>query len=67
MVMKKDLLREFNLSMSQKGEILDYINENIGLLTKVSLRAAIKLAQLVKETPDNWRQMANNGLLDQFA
>lgn len=60
-------MREFSLSMSQKGEILDYINENIGLLTKVSLRAAIKLAQLVKETPDNWRQMANNGLLDQFA
>lgn len=67
MVMKKDLLREFGLSKEQKFEILDYIESNMDLLTKVSLRAAIKLAQLVKEAPDNWRQMANNGLLDQFA
>jgi hypothetical protein len=34
-------------------------------IPKISLRLAIKLAQLVKDSPDNWYQMANTGLLNQ--
>lgn len=65
MVMKKNLLNSFTLSASQIQDILNYVENNMEYLPKISLRLAIKLAQLVKESPDNWYQMANNGLLDQ--
>jgi hypothetical protein len=65
MVMKKNLLSSFSLSARQIQDILKYVENNIESLPKISLRLAIKLAQLVKESPDNWYQMANNGLLDQ--
>jgi hypothetical protein len=65
MVIKKNLLSSFSLSTGQIQDILMYVENNIESLPKISLRLAIKLAQLVKESPDNWYQMANNGLLDQ--
>ncbi|MBT8567386.1 ATP-binding protein [Polynucleobacter paneuropaeus] len=65
MVMQKNLLGSFSLSAKQIQDILEYVESNMELLPKISLRVAIKLAQLVKESPDNWNQMANNGLLNQ--
>ena len=65
MVMKKNLLDSFSLSSIQIQDILKYVENNMESLPKISLRLAIKLAQLVKESPDNWCQMANNGLLNQ--
>ncbi len=65
MVMKKDLLKSFSLTSKQIQDILRYVENNIEYLPKISLRLAIKLAQLVKESPDDWHQMANNGLLNQ--
>jgi hypothetical protein len=65
MVMKKNLLSSFSLSAGQIQDILMYVENNIESLPKISLRLAIKLAQLVKESPDNWYQMANTGLLNQ--
>jgi hypothetical protein len=65
MVMKKDLLSSFSLSASQIQDILKYVENNMESIPKISLRLAIKLAQLVKDSPDNWYQMANTGLLNQ--
>ena len=65
MVMKKDLLSSFLLSAKQTHDILKYVDDNMEFLPKISLRLAIKLAQLVKDSPDNWYQMANTGLLNQ--
>ena len=65
MVMKKNLLSSFSLSAKQIQDILMYVENNIESLPKISLRLAIKLAQLVQESPDNWHQMANTGLLNQ--
>jgi 5'-3' exonuclease len=65
MVMKKDLLSSFSLSASQIQDILKYVDDNMETIPKISLRLAIKLAQLVKDSPDNWYQMANTGLLNQ--
>ncbi|WP_062310717.1 ATP-binding protein [Polynucleobacter sinensis] len=67
MVIKKNLLKDFNLSESSQHEVLDYIYENLEGLNKVSLRTAVKLAQLMKADPDNWKCMANNGLLDDLS
>jgi len=65
MVLKKNLLSSFSLSASQIQDILNYVENNMEAIPKISLRLAIKLAQLVKESPNNWYQMANTGLLNQ--
>ena len=65
MVLKKDLLSSFLLSAKQTHDILKYVDNNMESLPKISLRLAIKLAQLVRESPDDWYQMANTSLLNQ--
>lgn len=67
MVIKKNLLKDFNLSDGEQCEILDYIYANLEALNKVSLRTAVKLAQLMTADPENWKCMANNGLLDDLS
>ena len=64
MVTKKDLLHSFNLSKKQQYLLLEYIEANLEYLNKVSLRTAVKLAQLMSINPDDWRNMADSGLLN---
>ena len=65
MVAKKDLLRDFKLSKKQEFSILQYIDENLEKLDKVSLRTAVKLAQLIAINADDWQSMADSGLLNE--
>jgi hypothetical protein len=62
-VIKKDLLKAFDLSGEQQSEILDYISVNLQKIHKISLRLAMKLAGLMKANPSDWRSMADSGLL----
>jgi hypothetical protein len=62
MVLEKDMLSSYDLTEVQKHEILSYIGENLENVTKVSLRLAVKLAQLVVADPLNWKEMAITGL-----
>jgi hypothetical protein len=64
MVVKKGLLNSFGLSGTQQSQILDYIGENLDRLHKISLRLAMKLASLVQANPEDWRSMADSGLLN---
>ena len=65
MVCKKDLLRSFNLSKEQEFSLLEYIKTNLEKLDKVSLRTAVKLAQLIVINADDWQSMADSGLLNE--
>jgi hypothetical protein len=65
MVLKKDLLNAFNLQDKQHIELLDYLKEHITEIEKISLRTAIKLAQLMSICPSNWHSMADTGLLNE--
>jgi hypothetical protein len=64
MVIKKSLLKEFELDDAQQSEILDYIGNNLNKIDKISLRLAIKLAGLMKANPTEWTSMADSGLLN---
>lgn len=64
MVVKKDLLKEYGLSASQQSEILDYIGDHLEEIEKISLRLAMKLAALMKANREEWRSMADSGLLN---
>jgi len=63
--LKKNMLNTFNLKYEQHVELLDYLNEHIIEIEKISLRTAIKIAQLMSICPSNWRAMADTGLLNE--
>ena len=63
MVIKKNLLREFDIDAAQQSKILDYIGANLDKINKISLRLAMKLASLMKANSAEWESMADSGLL----
>jgi hypothetical protein len=66
MVLKKDMLHAFKLTYELKVDLLDYLKDHITVIDKISLRTAIKLAQLMTISPANWRDMADTGLLNEL-
>jgi hypothetical protein len=66
MVLKKDMLISFGLKYEQRIELLDYLKSHITALEKISLRTAMKLAQLMVISPSSWRDMADSGLLNEL-
>jgi hypothetical protein len=66
MVLKKDMLISFDLKYEQRIELLDYLKSHITALEKISLRTAMKLAQLMAISPSGWRDMADSGLLNEL-
>lgn len=63
MVLKRDLLKQFNFSDAQRTELLSYMEENISKMHTVSLRVAFKLAMLIQVDAINWKSLANDGLI----
>ena len=63
MVLKRDLLQQFNFSDTQKNELLAYMEANLSSLYTVSLRVAFKLAMLIQADPGNWKSLADDGLI----
>lgn len=66
MVLKKDMLQAFKLQHEMKVALLDYLKDHISVIDKISLRTAIKLAQLIAIFPSSWRDMADTGLLNEI-
>ena len=52
------LFKDYDLSGVQCEEILDFLTENCEKLNEVSLRMALKVADLRKVSQTNWREMA---------
>jgi DNA polymerase III delta prime subunit len=64
MVLKRDLLKEFNFTNTQKTQLLKYIEENLSCMNTVSLRVAFKLAMLIQDDPLGWKSLADDGLVN---
>lgn len=63
MVLKRDLLQQFNFSDSQKADLLKYMEDNLSVMYTVSLRVAFKLAMLMQDDPHDWKSLADDGLV----
>jgi hypothetical protein len=63
MVIKHDILAEYHLTDAVKSKILDYILNNLDNLYTVSLRTAIKLAEIYRLNPTGWRKDADVAFL----
>jgi len=52
------LFVDYNFEETQSTEILDFMWENHGKLREMSLRMCLKIADLVKISPANWKNLA---------
>lgn len=62
-VVKHGLLRSRGVMPAQEREILDYIADHIDRLSRISLRTATNLAELMLLEPKGWKTMAKHSLL----
>jgi len=54
------LFREYGLDPDQENELLDYMHQRRDNLREMSLRMAIKLADLRRMSPNRWQSIAEN-------
>jgi hypothetical protein len=59
------LFREYGLDQSGENEILDFMKEKQTKLHEMSLRMAIKLADLKRMSPTRWQSIAENTCMKQ--
>ena len=52
------LFSDYDFTPEQGNEIMDFMWGNHNKLREVSLRMALKIADLVKISPDNWHNLA---------
>jgi len=55
---ENDMLGRFDFEQVQKDEIVEFVVENQDRLRELSLRMVLKLADLRKSFPKNWKAMA---------
>jgi hypothetical protein len=53
-----ELFEDMDISEVGSDEIIEFMDENKNSLREVSLRMAIKVAQLYKSFPNRWKAMA---------
>lgn len=52
------LFADYNFDQTQQDEIISFMNTNQNRVREMSLRMAIKIADLCKSFPNNWKRMA---------
>ena len=60
-VIEQGMLNEYKFDdvKSVEQQILDYMADNLARINELSLRMAIKLAELIKMRPDSWKTVAD--------
>lgn len=59
------LFRDYDFSNEQADEILNFMWDQKSKLRELSLRMALKIGDLVKMSPNNWRVLAENTVMRQ--
>jgi len=57
---KGELFKDYKLSPEQGEEILDFMDKNQNRLREMSLRMALKIADLTRVSADNWKELAES-------
>ena len=57
-----ELFKGYDISKAQETEILDFMNEKKEILREMSLRMALKIADLTKVSP-NWKELAESTVM----
>jgi len=54
------LFKDYNFEENQANDVLDFMWENHSKLRELSLRMCLKIADLVKISPTNWKNLASS-------
>jgi hypothetical protein len=57
-----ELFKDYDLSKEMEGEVIAFMDTVKDKLREVSLRMALKIADLTKVSP-NWKQLAENTVM----
>lgn len=57
-IMDEGLLRKYDFDKTEEDEIYTFIDENVAHLQELSLRTVLKVADLRREFPDMWQDLA---------
>lgn len=57
---KGDLFKDYSMSKDLETEVIDFIADNCNKFREVSLRMALKVADLAKISPSNWKILAES-------
>lgn len=57
------LFADYKFANNEENEILDFMQENARKLREMSMRMAIKIADLVKISPTDWKRLAENTVM----
>ena len=57
-VVKQGLLSSSGLNWAEQSQVLGFVEQNQDNLRELSLRIVIKVASIMKSTPNNWRKIA---------
>lgn len=59
------LFRDYDFDDAQAEEVLSFMESNKTKLRELSLRMALKIADLIKVSPNNWKMLAQNTVMKQ--
>lgn len=57
-VARNNMMQQYNFSDSEKQEVMDYIEANHDKLRELSLRMVLKISDLRRAMPHNWKKFA---------
>ena len=57
---KGDLFKDYDMTKELQTEVIDFIADNCNKFREVSLRMALKVADLAKISPNNWKILAES-------
>lgn len=60
---ERGLFGDYNFTNNESQEVLDFMQENSTKLRELSIRTALKIADLVKVSPKNWRALAETTVM----
>ena len=57
------LFGDYNFTNNEGQEVLDFMQANSTKLRELSIRTALKIADLVKVSPNNWKMLAETTVM----
>ena len=66
-IVNDGMLAEYDFGDEGEQEVVDFMIEKASLLREISLRMVLKVSDLKKMAPENWRELAESTCMKRFA
>jgi len=62
-IVRDGMLEDYDMPQERKDDIIEFIDENKSRLRELSLRTVLKIADLAKSFPTDWRDYASTTVM----